>query len=206
MVIVQTYLAEHQLKDYSESTVGWIFGMYVFLSFFCGIQIGPIFDAHGPRLLILAGGILLCLSMFLFGLCTAYWHFMLVFGVLGGLGTSLIFTPALSAVSHFFMKKRGNATGIAAAGGSMGGIIFPLSLQKLFPQVGFAWATRILGFIFIVCSCVAVALTRSRLPPKPGQSVLPDLRIFRDRAFLLLTIGVYFMGEFEELQGYLLDS
>ena len=58
--------------------------MYVFLSFFCGIQIGPIFDAHGPRLLVLAGSICLCLSMFLLGLCTAYWHFMLVFGVLGG--------------------------------------------------------------------------------------------------------------------------
>jgi MFS family permease len=118
---------------------------------------------------------------------------MLVFGVLGGLGTSLIFTPALSAVSHFFLVKRGNATGLAAAGGSMGGIIFPLSLQRLFSAVGFAWATRIIGFIFIACCAVAIALIRSRLPPKPGQAVMPDLKILKNRAYLLCTMGTYFM-------------
>jgi predicted MFS family arabinose efflux permease len=118
---------------------------------------------------------------------------MLVFGVLGGLGTSLIFTPALSAVSHFFLVKRGNATGIAAAGGSMGGIIFPLSLQRLFPLVGFAWATRIIGFIFIICCAIAITLIRSRLPSKPGQAVMPDLKILKDRAYLLATLGTFFM-------------
>ncbi|KAF1971677.1 MFS general substrate transporter [Bimuria novae-zelandiae CBS 107.79] len=190
--IFQAYVAEHQLKDYSESTIGWIFSMYVFLAFFCGIQIGPIFDAHGPRLLVLAGGICLCLSMFLVGFCTAYWHFMLVFGVLGGLGTSLIFTPAFAAVGHFFLVKRGWATGIGATGGSLGGIIFPLALQRLFPLVGFAWATRIIGFIILACCSVSVSLVRSRLPPKPGQTVMPDLRILRQIPFLLVTLGTYF--------------
>jgi MFS family permease len=118
---------------------------------------------------------------------------MLVFGVLGGVGTSLIFTPAIAAVGHFFLEKRGNATGIAAAGGSLGGIIFPLMLERLFPSVGFAWATRIMGFIFVFCCAVSVALTRSRLPPKPGQRVMPDLRIFKDKAYALLTLGIYFM-------------
>jgi len=42
----------------------------VFLSFFCGVQIGPIFDAKGPKLLILVGSILLCASMLLLGFCT----------------------------------------------------------------------------------------------------------------------------------------
>ncbi|KAF2128029.1 MFS general substrate transporter [Dothidotthia symphoricarpi CBS 119687] len=191
--IFHSYLAEHQLKDYSESTISWIFSMYIFLAFFCGLQIGPIFDAHGPRLLILAGSILLCASMLLLGLCTKYWHFFLVFGVVGGLGTSLIFTPAFAAVSHFFLKKRGNATGIAAAGGSLGGVILPLALQQLFPKVGFAWATRIIGFMFIFCCGVACFLIRSRLPPKPGQSVMPDFRIFRDRSLLLVTMGTFFM-------------
>ncbi|KAF2471095.1 MFS monocarboxylate transporter-like protein [Lindgomyces ingoldianus] len=191
--IFQAYVSEHQLKDYNESTIGWIFGLYVFLSFFCGIQIGPIFDAHGPRMLILAGSILMSASMLLLGLCTQYWHFMLCFGFVGGLGTSLIFTPAISTIGHFFLAKRGNATGIAAAGGSLGGIIFPIMLQRLFPAIGFAWATRIMGFIFIFNCSIAVLFTRSRLPPKPGQSVMPDLRIFKDPSFALLTAAIYFM-------------
>ncbi|KAI4920833.1 hypothetical protein J4E85_008948 [Alternaria conjuncta] len=191
--IYHAYIAEHYLADYTESTISWIFSMYVFLSFFCGLQIGPIFDAHGPKLLVLAGSILLCLSNFLLGICTLYWHFFLVFGVLGGLGTSLIFTPAFAAVSHFFLQKRGNATGIAAAGGSLGGVIFPLALEKLLPRVGFPWATRIIGFITLFCCIGACFLIRSRLPPKAGQSVWPDFRIFRHKSYFLLTVGIFMM-------------
>ncbi|GME37009.1 mfs monocarboxylate transporter [Neofusicoccum parvum] len=189
----QAYLATHQLSHYDESTIGWIFSVYTFLSFFCGIQIGPIFDAYGPRLLVLAGNVLLVASMLLLGVCEEYYQFLLVFGVLGGIGTSLIFTPAISSIGHFFQLKRGVATGAAAAGGSIGGVVFPLMLQSLFPKVGFGWATRILGLIFILLCGVAQLLIRSRLPPKPGSSVLPDFRIFRDRAFALVTAGVFFM-------------
>lgn len=189
----QAYLATHQLSHYDESTIGWIFSVYTFLSFFCGIQIGPIFDAYGPRLLVLAGNILLIASMLLLGVCTEYYQFLIVFGILGGIGTSLIFTPAISSIGHFFHLNRGAATGLAAGGGSIGGIIFPLTLQALFPRVGFGWATRILGFIFIFLCAMAQLLIRSRLPPKPGSSVLPDFRIFRDPAFALVTAGVFFM-------------
>jgi MFS family permease len=118
---------------------------------------------------------------------------MLVFGVLGGVGTSLIFTPAISAIGHWFYVKRANATGIAAAGGSVGGIIFPLMLQQLYPEIGWAWSSRVLGFIFIGLLAAANLLIRSRLPPKPGGSVLPDFTIFRDTPFLMCTLGTFFL-------------
>jgi MFS family permease len=118
---------------------------------------------------------------------------MLTIGVLAGSGTSLIFTPSVSAIGHFFLKKRGSATGIAAAGGSVGGIIFPLMLQSLFPKVGFAWATRIMAFILAALCLVAVLLVRSRLPPRPGTSVLPNMRILSQPAFALATAGVFAM-------------
>jgi MFS family permease len=117
---------------------------------------------------------------------------MLCFGVLGGVGTSLIFTPAVSSISHWFLVRRGNATGIAATGGAVGGVIFPLMLQNLFLKVGWEWATRIQGFIYIGLLLLANLFIRSRLPPKPGGSVLPDFRIFRDVPFALTTIGVFF--------------
>nr|POE66219.1 riboflavin transporter mch5 [Quercus suber] len=177
----------------TSSSTGWIFGVYIFLSFGCGLSWGPIFDAKGPRALVLAGSITLMLSIMLLGICTQYWHFMLVFGVLGGVGTSLIFTPAVSAVGHFFNAKRANATGIAAGGGSLGGVIFPLMLQSLIPRVGWGWATRVQGFIFLLLLIVANLLIRSRLPPAPGGSILPDFKIFRQPAFALVTAGTYFL-------------
>ena len=56
---LQAYLSTHQLAAYDPSSVGWIFSIYLAIAFFCGIQIGPIFDAKGPRALIAAGSMLL---------------------------------------------------------------------------------------------------------------------------------------------------
>jgi MFS family permease len=191
--VFQTYLTQNQLKDYPESTIGWIFSFYVFLAFFGGLQIGPVFDAKGPFWLIVSGSVLLVAATMLIGLCSAYWHFVIVIGLMAGSGTSLIFTPAVSAVAHFFQAKRGMASGIAACGGSVGGVIFPLMLQALIPKIGFAWATRVMGFILAVLCMVAILLVRSRIPPKAGGSILPDFKILADPAFALATCGVFFM-------------
>jgi hypothetical protein len=69
--IFQQYLSENQLKDYTPSQIGWIWGLGLFLTFFCGVFIGPIFDSRGPKLLVFLGSIFLGLSIMLFGLCTS---------------------------------------------------------------------------------------------------------------------------------------
>lgn len=40
-------------------------------AFFCGIQIGPLFDAYGPRWLVAAGSVLLVGGMMLFAVSTS---------------------------------------------------------------------------------------------------------------------------------------
>lgn len=191
----QAYFSTHQLAGMSESSIGWIFGIYAFLSFFCGIQIGPVFDAKGPRWLIFAGSILIMATYLLLGVCQVYWHFLVVFGIMGGLGTSLVFTPAVAAVGHFFLLKRGQYTGLAAVGGSLGGIVYPLTLQALFPKIGFAWATRVIALINLVLMIFANLFIKSRLPPRKAtkESIMPDFRIFRDPVFALTTLGVFFV-------------
>jgi MFS family permease len=68
-----TYLSTHRLSDYSASSIGWIFSTYIFLTFLCGIFIGPVFDARGPRLLVFAGSVLMMASVMLIGICTGMW-------------------------------------------------------------------------------------------------------------------------------------
>ena len=55
----QAYVSTHQLAEESPSLVSWIFSIYIFLAFFCGVQIGPVFDAKGPKWLVLAGSVAL---------------------------------------------------------------------------------------------------------------------------------------------------
>lgn len=192
------YVSTHQLSHMPESKIGWIFGIYAFLSFFLGIQIGPLFDAYGPRYLVLAGSICILLCYILLAECSAYWHFILVFSVLGGTGTSLVFTPSIAAVGHWFYLRRGTFTGLACVGGSLGGIIFPLTLQALFEieGVGWPWAQRILALINLPLAICANLFVRSRLParrPVQKEQILPDPKIFRDPTFALVTVAVFFV-------------
>ena len=91
------------------------------------------------------------------------------------------------------MKRRGAAVGLATTGGSLGGVVFPLMLEALFPRFGWTWSIRILALIFLVLVLAANLLIRSRLPPRRGGSLWPDLRIFRRLDFAVTTAGVFFM-------------
>lgn len=101
--------------------------------------------------------------------------------------------PAIASIGHFFLQRRGNATGVAMTSGSIGGVIFPLMLQKLFPQVGFAWATRILGFIIVVLVVIANLLIKSRLPHKKAGNAMPYFAAFKDVKFASMTIGIFLL-------------
>lgn len=67
--VFESYFTTHQLAGYDSSTVGWIFSTYLFMVFFAGIQVGPIFDRHGPRVLVAVGSLLVVASQLLLGLC-----------------------------------------------------------------------------------------------------------------------------------------
>ncbi|KAG5970819.1 hypothetical protein E4U55_001442 [Claviceps digitariae] len=191
--VFQAYTLRHQLKGYSEGTVGWIFSIYTFLAFFCGVYIGPVFDKYGPRWLIVVGcgttvGGVVCMSF-----CQELYQFILSFGILCGLGTSLLFTPSIAAVGHWFRRRRGFATGLASTAGGIGGIIFPLMLTPLYDAIGFAWATRVLALVCLVGGLLGILLVRSRLPPAENATAHPDFRIFRQPTFTLTTIGIFLL-------------
>ncbi|KAL2812555.1 major facilitator superfamily domain-containing protein [Aspergillus cavernicola] len=192
--IFEAYMKEHQLQDYSAGQVGWIFGLYTFFAFFCGIQVGPIFDTKGPRILVLGGAVGTTVFLVLLGFCTAYWHFMLVFGLLG-VSLSLAFNPAISIVAHYFNRRRAFATGVASSGASVGGVIFPLVFQALVSKVGFAWATRSIALIDLIAFIPAIILIRPRTQTKktPVGAVLLDFSAFRDVRLMLASMGIFFM-------------
>lgn len=192
--VFESYFATNQLVDYDSSTIGWIFSVYLFVVFFAGIQVGPIFDRRGPRLLVAVGSILVVASQMILGLCTQYYQIILTYSVLGGLGGALLNVPAYGIIAHYFKRRRGLATGIASTAGSLGGIVFPLLLQGLIPKLGFAWTTRIIGFILLGLLIPANLLLRTRLPPSEKViTVMPDWSLFRNLKFTLTCVGLWFL-------------
>ncbi|OTB14327.1 hypothetical protein K445DRAFT_319138 [Daldinia sp. EC12] len=194
VAVFESYFSTHQLAGYSSSTIGWVFSIYLFIVFFFGVQVGPIFDRHGPRLLVAVGSLLVVASQLILGLCEEYYQILLTYAVLGGIGGALLNVPAYGVIAHFFKRRRGMAVGVAATAGSVGGIVFPLFLQAVIPKLGFAWSTRIIGFILLFLSIIANLLVRSRLPPSTHPvRILPDWTLFKDLKFTLCCVGVWFM-------------
>ncbi|KAI9038069.1 uncharacterized protein KD926_011307 [Aspergillus affinis] len=193
--IFQAYLEGSELQSFSSGQIAWIFGVYSFLAFFCGIQVGPIFDAKGPRVLVICGSIGTVLCLILLGWCSLYWHFMVVFGLFGGISLSLTFNPAISIVAHYLNRRRGLATGITSSGASFGGLVFPLLFQNVVSKLGFAWATCVIALVNGVAFIIAILLIRPRFGPKSSTigAILPDISIFGNACLMLASMGIFFM-------------
>lgn len=67
--IFESHFSRNQLKDHSSSQIAWIFGLYLFIVFFVGIQVGPVFDRYGPRILVTVGGLLVASSVLILSVC-----------------------------------------------------------------------------------------------------------------------------------------
>lgn len=201
LAVLQARLAENELSHLPESTIGWIFSSYAFFLYFCGAQVGPIFDAHDVRWLVVPGSVGIVVSTMLMGHCTEFYQFFLCFGVLGGISASLLFNPAVAVIGQWFCKRRALATGIACTAGGIGGIIFPLMVLYLTPEIGFAWAMRVISFTCVASGVLASAFMRKRLPHNKNAGAAIDLAALRDVSYCLTTAAV-FLVEFAVLIPY----
>ncbi|UPK98355.1 hypothetical protein LCI18_009290 [Fusarium solani-melongenae] len=190
LAVLQAWLSEHHLRGMPESTTGWIFSGYAFFLFFCSAQIGPIFDSHDIRCLIVPGTIGIILSLIFMSFAQDFYQFFLSFSVLGGISASFLYNPALSVIGHWFVKRRGLATGLACTSGGVGGVWMPLVILYLAPRIGFGWSIRVIALICAVHGLVACVLLRKRLPPnkKAGSNI--DFKALKDINYATMTVGL----------------
>ena len=62
---------------------------------------GKLFDSYGPSVPLLIGSFMHVFGLMMASLSSKYYQFMLSQAVCSGIGTSLIFTPSMTAVSWF---------------------------------------------------------------------------------------------------------
>ncbi|KAK4955109.1 hypothetical protein LTR10_007303 [Elasticomyces elasticus] len=207
--VFQEYYQTHQLSQYDPSTVSWISSLEAFFMFAGGPIIGKLYDNYGPRWLLIGGTFLHVFGLMMTSLATEYYQFLLAQGVCSPIGASMIFYPAMSTLTTWFFKKRGAAFGIIAAGSSLGGVIFPIMVQRMIVQVGFGWAMRTSAFLILALMIVANLTVKSRIPPfkKPWhfkEFVLP----LKELPFDLVTFGsfLFFMGIFLPINFLILEA
>ncbi|GAA5894922.1 MCT family MFS transporter [Sporobolomyces salmoneus] len=195
--VYQAYYRQTIYRNHSDSEIAWVGSVQLCLFFLLALVAGPLFDKGKFRYLVAAGSAIQTTSIFLIPECTKFWQTMLVQGVMSGVGIGLCFLPALSIQSHWFLRRRAFAIGIVTCGSSIGGIVFPIMLNKLFAnrEVGFTEGVRASGYL-VAASFVIANLIMS---PHPARLIaqkppLPPLRKIMTLTFCLMTGGAFLLN------------
>ena len=191
----QAYYETDLLTNTSPSAISWIGSIQAFLLLLVGALTGPIYDAGYFRELLLFGSFMLVFGQMMLSLCHEYWQVLLAQAFCIGIGTGALFVPSVAILSTYFTTRIGTAIGIAASGSSFGGVIYPIVFHKLLPQIGFAWTTRVIGFLMLGTMIIPNLIMRVRVLPAKSRSLL-DLRAFLIPAYSLQICGFFcgFMG------------
>jgi MFS family permease len=187
--VFQTYYSD--MLNESPSTISWVGSVQVFLLFSVATFSGRASDAGFFRPIFGLGACLTLVGIFTASAATQYWQLFLSQGVCLGLGSGLMFCPMLSLIPTYFSRHRSLAVGIAAAGSSTGGLVFPAVIERLLPRIGFPWTMRVLGLLTLSMLLPSFLFFKPRLPPRKGGPIV-EWPAFRDIPFLLLSVGMFF--------------
>ena len=85
-------------------------------------------------------------------------------GVMYGVGFSLLYFPLLRMLDEWFVRRRGLAYGVLAAGGGFAGVGMPFLLQILLSKYGYQTTLRAVAIGLAVLVAPVVPLIKARLP------------------------------------------
>ncbi|KAF5136778.1 MFS transporter asaE [Metarhizium anisopliae] len=202
------YYVSGPLAHHDASAIGWITAVQAFLMISASTVFGRVFDNYGPKWLLGPGAAFLLFGLVMMSFCKEYHQFFLAQSVAAGLGSSAVFSASMPCVASWFSRRRSAAYGIMAAGGSVGGVVLPITMDRLFRGFGFPWMMRTLACIFLPLLTVACCTVRPRLPPRlrPFKltdcfGALGDIRLAATTAaFFFFMVGMWLPFNFALLQ------
>ena len=180
--------------------IQWTFSLLIVLQTFFSPAQGYLIDSIGPRLLIAAGMVLTAASWVVASGVTTLTGLYLSYGLMGGLGTGVVYVGVVGLMVRWFPDRRGFAAGVVAAGYGMGAIITSIPVANSIASVGYRPTLMYFGLAFgIVGIAAAVFLRRppaaSILPPSLGtaRDVTPGVML-RTPLFWLMFVMMTMMS------------
>ncbi len=144
--------------------------LIVLQTFFSPFQ-GVLIERFGPRMLISLGAALTGLSWVLASFATTLPMLYLSYGLIGGLGTGIVYVGVVGQMVGWFPDRRGFAAGVVAAGYGMGAIMTTFPIANSIAAAGYQGTLLRFGVIFGIVG-VAAALF---LKPPPSHSIAGPL-------------------------------
>ena len=130
---------------------------------------GRIMPKFGPRVVAMAGGVVLGLGYFLAGLVggTSFPAIFILIGIVGGAGIGLAYVVPIAVGMRWFPDKKGMITGLAVAGFGFGALLWVKlagTWGKLIESQGLSTTFIIYGIVFLVA--VVIGGIWMKYPPE----------------------------------------
>jgi MFS family permease len=163
----------------AQLTQGFLLG-FLFAGLPFGILAGTLIDKIGPRFVILAGVVLVAVSLILMGSMKQFWQFefLCIVEVVGYVLAGPIANQVL--IARWFYRRRGQAMGYAYLGLGFGGVAAPMLVNFLARTLGWRHGLELIGTaILLVLVPVGFWVTRSSpedlavVPEAFGELILP---------------------------------
>jgi MFS family permease len=154
--------------------------------------VGHLVDRLSIRNTLMAGGFLLGLGYFSLSLTTNFMQVLMIFGLIIAPANALLGPVAGTVLlSRWFVEMRGRALGIAIAGISAGGFLFPIIMTELLEAHDWREAMQWLGFILVLWTVPITALVVSSPDERglnPDGAATPPVQAMTEIAAAPVTV------------------
>ncbi|MDB5961281.1 MAG: putative transporter of the major facilitator superfamily [Massilia sp.] len=136
------------------------FSILIVLQTFLSPFQGYLVERFGPRLLLSVGALMTGASWVLAAQATSVAGIYLTYGVIGGIGTGIIYVGVVGLMVKWFPDRRGFATGMVAAGYGMGAIITTFPIASSLAATNYQHTMLTYGLAIGVAGLLAAQLLR----------------------------------------------
>ncbi|OGO23102.1 MAG: hypothetical protein A2144_07155 [Chloroflexi bacterium RBG_16_50_9] len=153
---------------WTRTVTSGAFSLSIVMGGLAGIFMGRLNDKLGPRIVMTAFGLISGIGYLLMSQVQNAWQMYLFFGIIVGSGSG-VFSPTLSTVARWFVRRRSMMTGIVVAGSGAGMLIMPLLINWLISTYHWRTTFLVLGFAILVVVVVTAQFLK-RDPTRVGQA------------------------------------
>ncbi|MDQ2990083.1 MAG: MFS transporter, partial [Pseudomonadota bacterium] len=136
------------------------FSILIVLQTFLSPFQGFLVERFGPRLLLSMGALLTGSSWVLAAQATSVVGIYMTYGLIGGIGTGIIYVGIVGLMVKWFPDKRGFATGLVAAGYGMGAIVTTFPISASLASAGYQHVMLTYGLIIGSIGLVAAQVLK----------------------------------------------
>jgi len=151
-------------------------------------------DRFGPRLLVMIGGVMIGFSWVLFSWANTLTA-LYIGGMMGGVGTGLVYGTCIGNALKWFQTRRGLAAGVTAAGFGAGAALTIVPLAHMVKSSGYEatfFRFGLLQGIIVIVAALALKKPSGQAAARKKNPRLPQTHLDRT-PFQTLTSGIFWL-------------